>query len=191
MHASSSNKRIAFFYVLMLLIATPLYSGNSGEVKVKNAETALSGEDYILSADIDYQLSYKATEALRNGVPLLWTYHFRVEQLRDYLWNKTVVEKNILYRIQYHALLNVYRVKNESNGVVNNFSTLPAALDLLSTLREFRLIEKNKILENKQYIAKIKISFERDALPLPLRPSTYLNSQWYLSSDWFVWPIKK
>lgn len=175
----------------MLLISTPLYSGNTGEVKVKNAETSLSGEAYFLSADIEYQLSNKATEALRNGIPLVWTYQFKVEQLRDYLWNKTVVEKNNLYRIQYHALLNVYRVKNESNGLVSNFSTLPAALDLLSTLREIRLIEKNKILSNKQYIAKMKVTFERDALPLPLRPAAYLNSQWYLSSDWFVWPIKK
>jgi hypothetical protein len=175
----------------MLLTPAPAYSDNSGEVSVKNAETSLLDGDYILSANIDYQLSKKATEALRNGVPLLWTYEFKVEELRDYLWNKTILEKSILYRIQYHALLNVYRVKNESNGNVSNFSTLQAALDLLSTLRDYRLIEKDKIIDRKDYIAKMKISFERDALPLPLRPTAYFNSQWYLSSDWYVWPLKK
>ncbi len=191
MHVSLSNKRAVFLCILLALGSAPTYSNNSGEVSVKNAETSLLDGDYILSAEIDYQLSKKATEALRNGVPLLWTYEFKVEELRDYLWNKTILEKSILYRIQYHALLNVYRVKNESNGNVSNFSTLQSALDLLSTLRDYRLIEKDKILDRIDYIAKMKISFERDALPLPLRPIAYFNSQWYLSSDWYVWPLKK
>jgi hypothetical protein len=191
MHVSLSNKKAALFYILMMLICAPAYSNNSGEVSVKNAETSVLGEDYILNADIDYQLSKKAKEALGNGVPLLWTYEFKVEELRNYFWNKTILEKSILYRIQYHALLNVYRVKNESNGNVSNFTTLQAALDLLSTLRDYRLIEKDKILDRIDYIAKMKISFERDALPLPLRPTAYFNSQWYLSSDWYVWPLKK
>jgi Domain of unknown function (DUF4390) len=191
MHASSSAKKAALLFLILLLNSLPANSESSGEVNVKNAETSLLGDDYILSADIDYQLSKKATEALKNGVPLLWTYQFKVEELRELLWNKTILEKNILYRIQYHALLNVYRVKNESNGSVNNFSTLQTALDLLSTLRDYRLIESSKILDSKTYLAKIKISFERDALPLPLRPIAYLNSQWYLSSDWYVWPLKK
>ncbi|MBK8816608.1 MAG: DUF4390 domain-containing protein [Methylococcaceae bacterium] len=191
MHVSLSAKKAALLSLLIWLHSMPVYSDDTGEVSVKSAETSLLGDDYVLNADIDYQLSNKATEALKNGVPLLWTYQFKVEELRDYLWNKTIIEKNILYRVQYHALLNVYRVKNESNGSVNNFSTLQAALDLLSTLRDYRLLEKSKILVSKTYLAKIKISFERDALPLPLRPIAYLNSQWYLSSDWFVWPLKK
>ncbi len=191
MPASLSSKRSSLLYVLALLASTPAYCENPGEVKVKNAETSLLGDYYVLNADIDYQLSKKATEALRNGVPLLWTYEFKVEELRDYLWNKAIFEKSIPYRIQYHALLNVYRVKNESSGTVNNFSTLESALELLSSLHDFHLIEKGDISEDKQYIAKMKIIFERDALPLPLRPTAYFNPQWYLSSDWYVWPLKK
>ena len=160
-------------------------------VAIKSADTTLSGNDYVVSADIEYQLSRKANEALRNGIPLFWTYHFAVEEQRGYFWNRTIAKKSIPYRIQYHALLNMYRVKNENTGVVDNFSSLEAALDLLSTLRDYPLVEKAKLGDAKNYIAKMKITFERDALPLPLRPSAYISPQWYLSSDWFVWPLKK
>jgi hypothetical protein len=68
---------------------------------------------------------------------------------------------------------------------------LQAALDLLSTLRDFPLIEKAKIADKEEYIAGMKVTFERDALPLPLRPIAYMNPQWYLSSDWYVWTLKK
>ncbi len=183
--------------VLLIILAMPNAAsaqpepGNGGEVKVKDAVASLLGDDYVVNAEIEYKLSKRATEALKNGVPLLWTYRLRVEEVREYLWNKTVVEKNFLYRLQYHALLNVYRVKNESNGAVSNFSTLQAALDLLSVLHDFRLVEKDKLSDSAVYLAELKISFERDALPLPLRPIAYMNAQWYLSSDWYVWPLKK
>ncbi len=177
---------------LMPVCAYPEISGSdTPDVKVLTAETILSGNDYILNANIDFQLSHKATEALRNGVPLFWTYQFKVEEQNNLLWNTTLIEKSFMYRIQYHALLNMYRVRNESYGTVENFSTLQAALDMLSTLKDFHLIEKASVDENKNHVVGIKITFERDALPLPLRPVAYLSPQWYLSSDWYLWPLKK
>jgi Domain of unknown function (DUF4390) len=190
MRVSLSNKTTIVLCSLLFLMPASAYPNNTG-VTVKNAESSLLVDDYVLSADIDYQLSEKAIEALNNGVSLFWTYQFKVQEYRGYLWDNTLVEKSFRYRVQYHALLKMYRVINESNGAVDNFSTLQAALDLLSTLRDYRLIEKIKIDNKKQYVVGMKITFERDALPLPLRPVAYLNPQWYLSSDWYVWPLKK
>jgi Domain of unknown function (DUF4390) len=180
---------ILLCFVLSLMPASA-YPNDIG-VTVTSAVASLLGEDYVLTANIDYQLSEKAIEALDNGVPLFWTYQFKVQEQRDFFWNDTLVEKSFRYRIQYHALLKMYRVINESNGAVENFSTLQAALDLLSTLRDYRLIEKTQIDIKKQYVAGMKITFERDALPLPLRPIAYTNPQWYLSSDWYLWPLNK
>jgi hypothetical protein len=190
MRESVNIKTLVLLCFVVSVIPVPVYSNSPG-VTVKNAETVLSGEDYLLAADIDYQLSDKATEALRNGVSLFWTYQFKVQEQHDFMWSKTLVEKSFRYRIQYHALLKMYRVINESNGAVDNFSTLQAALDLLSAVRNVRLIEKAKISNKGVYIAGMKVTFERDALPLPLRPMAYINPQWYLSSDWYEWPLKK
>lgn len=175
---------------LLLLLPVSSYPSETG-VRVKSAEIALSGEDYVLNADIDFQLSEKAIEALDNGVSLFWAFQFKIMERRNYVWDKTLIEKNFRYRIEHHALLKMYRVRNENNGDVDNFSTLQAALDLLSTIREYRLIEKSKLDDKNTYIGGIRVTFERDALPLPLRPLAYLNPEWYLSSDWYLWPLKK
>jgi len=145
----------------------------------------------VLSADIVYQLSEKAKEALQNGVPLFWNIQVKMLQHRNVLWDKTLVDTAIRYRIQYHALLNMYRVRNEGNGEVYNFSTLSAALDLMSAVRNFRVIEKAELAPEKQYLCAVKVNFDREALPLPLRPIAYIDPQWYLSSDWTLWPLKK
>ena len=145
----------------------------------------------MLFADIVYQLSEKAKDALQNGVPLFWELRIKVQQERGVLWNKTLVNTAIRYRLQYHALLNMYRVRNEGSGAVYNFSTLPAALDLMSAVRNFPLINKSELIFENQYLCAVKVNFDRNALPLPLRPMAYIDPQWYLSSDWTLWPLKR
>jgi hypothetical protein len=158
---------------------------------VKQAEITLQGNSYVLSADIVYQLSEKAKEALQNGVPLFWDIQVKILQRRDVIWDKTLVDTTLRYRIQYHALLNMYRVRNEGSGEVYNFSMVSAALDLMSAVRNFRVIDKAALAPEKQYLCAMKVSFDRNALPLPLRPIAYVDPQWYLSSDWTLWPLKK
>lgn len=160
-------------------------------VRVKNAEIALQGDSYLLSADIDYRLSVRAKEALENGVPLYWDIHIKTLEHRDYFWDSTLVSAVIRYRIQYHALLNMYRVRNEDSHELYNFSTLSAALGLMSTLRDYRVLNKASYVSGKRYAVGIKVTLDRDALPLPLRPVAYTNPQWYLSSDWTLWPLTK
>jgi hypothetical protein len=160
-------------------------------VQVKNAEIALQGDSYLLSADIDYRLSMRVKEALQNGVPLYWDIHIKTLQQRDYLWDKTLINTSVRYRIQYHALLNMYRVRNEDSHELYNFSTLFAALDSMSTIRNFPVMDKAIYAQGERYAVGIKVTLDRDALPLPLRPVAYTNSQWYLSSNWTLWPLTK
>lgn len=160
-------------------------------VEVKNAEITSQGDSYVLFADIDYRLSARAKDALQNGVPLFWDIHIKTLQHRDYFWDQTLINTGIRYRIQYHALLNMYRVRNEGNGEVYNFSTLSAALDSMSTIGDFRIMDKASYVSGKRYAVAIKVTLDRDALPLPLRPIAYTNPQWYLSSDWTLWPLTK
>ena len=159
--------------------------------KVTQAEIRLQGDRYVLSADIEFQLSDKAKDALQNGVPLFWSIQIRLLQHREVLWNKTVVVAAIRYRLQYHALLNMYRVRNEDNGEIYNFSTLSAALNLMSAVHAFPVIKQSELPPDKHYLCAVKVLFDRDVLPLPLRPIAYIDPQWYLSSDWTLWPIKK
>ncbi len=185
-----STSRRFFLMILFAMLTTNAYSDNFG-VTIKRAETELAGEEYTLAADIDFLLSEKATTALRSGVSLFWTYQFKLREQRPYFWSSTLVEKSFRYRLQYHALLNIYRVRNESSGVVANFSTLQGALDLLSTLRAFPLVEKTRVTKDDDYNVEMKVNFERDLLPLPLRPIAYVSPQWYLSTDWYTWTLKK
>lgn len=159
--------------------------------EVTQAELSLQGDHYVLSADIDYHFSDKAKEALQNGVPLFWDIQVKIQQGRKLLWDKTITQKALRYRIQYHALLNMYRVSDEMVGTDYNFSTFSAALGLMSAIHDFRVMDKADLDSEQSYVCMVKVNFDRAALPLPLRPIAHIDPQWYLSSDWTIWPLKK
>jgi len=194
MRSSASNKSSFYYSLLYCLFAwlLPVLSyADAFGVEVKNAEISMQGDSYVLSADMEYRLSARAMEALQNGVPLYWDIHIKIQQRRDYFWDKTLIRTGIRYRIQYHALLNMYRVRDEGTGALYNFSTLSAALDLMSTIHHFHIMDKSVHDSKERYDVGIKVTLDRDSLPLPLRPIAYINPQWYLSSDWTLWPLTK
>lgn len=146
--------------------------------------------DYCLSAQVNYALSPKALEALQNGVALYWTIRIKLVTPRAWLWDETIAELNLGYRLQYHALLNMYRVKNENSLGQQNYSSLATALASMAKLDNFPII-KTDVANASDILVKLKVEFEREALPLPLRPVAYLSPSWSLSSEWFTWPLVK
>ena len=187
------NKRyLALFFccALFWLLAFTAYADDAA-TEVIDAEITLHNNHYVVSADLAYQLSKRATSALQSGVPLFWSIQIKLLQHRSILWDNILFETELHYRLQYQALLNSYRVTNVSSGETFDFSTLYAALDLMSAIHDAPLIEKSKISAKEDYLCALKIKFERDLLPLPLRPLAYIDKQWFLSSNWTLWPLKK
>lgn len=188
MPASAKRKAAACLLILGWLAPWPASAGPYAAV-VKYADLDLQDEEYVLSAEILYRLSPKAIDALKNGVPLFWAVNIRVKRQRDFWPDETVAEKNLRFRIQYQALLNVYRVRNEDSGEGGNFSSLASALDALSTIHSMPVAARTALTSGQPYTVGMRVVFDRELLPLPLRPFAYLNSQWYLSSDWYLWPL--
>lgn len=150
-----------------------------------------SHDGYFLTATLDYELTDTAKDALQKGIPLFWDVLIKLKQQRKWLWDRTLVTVKLRYRIQYQALLNRYRVTRVGSAESDSFATLAAALNDLATIRHLLVIDKERLKPDARYQIGIKIEFDREALPLPLRPVSYFNPQWYLSSDWYLWPVRQ
>ncbi|MGR9114660.1 MAG: DUF4390 domain-containing protein [Gammaproteobacteria bacterium] len=173
-----------------LSCGSSVYADASG-MDVNNVDFSLHNDAYVLSANIEYRLTDTASEALRKGIPLYWDVLVKLERRREWFWDQAMADFKIRYRIQYQALLNRYRVTNISTGESDSFTTLPAALARMSDIRNFNVADRNAFKPEERYQIGIKIKFDREALPLPLRPISYVNPQWYLSSDWYIWPVQQ
>jgi len=181
-------KSIGVVLGFLLTIEPVLSEEFSAVVRQINIDTKSDKSWFELNADIDFRLSPMAKEALQKGIALSWTVIIKVEQ-EKWLWNVTVEQREIKYTIKNHALLNRFSVNN--NGVEDRFSTLNASLNAMSKIRNLAIIKKKSIKKNKKYQVLIKVRFEREALPIPLRPTSYFDPQWALSSRWSLWQLQK
>jgi hypothetical protein len=181
-------KRNVLFVVLMILFN--LVHADEYASGVKSVEITVKENAYILAADLNYHLSPQSNDALQNGVPLFWTIKIKLKKERNFWFDKTELKYELRYRLQYHALLKMYRVRNENTEIVNNFSTLTAALNYMATIRDLKLLEKKDLLPNTHYLIAVKILFDDSELPLPLQTQVIANSQWQLSSEWTYWNLE-
>lgn len=196
MPASARTKRLLSLGLWLALIAgllgrTAFLHADESITEVRSINFELRNGQYFLSADIQYALTQTAREALQKGIPLYWDVLIKVVRERNWLWNKTLVDFKIRYRIQYHALLNNYRVTNITSSDSTNYATLAAALEGMAEIRNIAILDEEDIEKDESYRVSVKTRFDREALPLPLRPASYVNPQWYLSSDWLQWPVQK
>lgn len=190
MRRSGNYKAISCLLFLFVWFAPQLTCAGDFGVAVKKAELAVENDWYVVNAEVDFQLSRVAIEAMNSGIPLTWNVRIRIQKERSLLWNKTVFDKILPYQIRYYPLLSIYQFKGQENEESSSFITLARALETMGKIRGVRLFKKDLLQKNNDYLASIRVQFDREALPLPLRPISYFDSSWNLSSDWLLWPVQ-
>ncbi|MEA3640958.1 MAG: DUF4390 domain-containing protein [Lamprobacter sp.] len=157
---------------------------------VINAKTERVDGNMLLSAAIDYGFSERALEALENGVPLTILVHIQVREQGAWIWNESLVDVSLRYRIRYKPLSEHYlvsRLPGEEQG--RTFVTRQAAITALGELNHLYLVSEKRLDPEQAYEVHLRASLDIEELPLPLRPMAYLRSGWKQSTGWTKWPL--
>ena len=158
--------------------------GQTAEFKVAHMKCWQGEGVYWLDADVRYDLSEKAKEALANGVPLTLQLHLQLRRKGAWLWESDIIDKRISLQLRYHALGALYQLMNLESGHQQSFATRDAALAALGEIRSLPLIKQEKLKQGETYKVQLRTYLDIDALPLPLRSMAYISPSWNLSSDW-------
>ena len=103
---------------------------------------------YFLNARLELRLSTESREALESGLPINIRVEVEIIHLRRFLLDRETAALTQLYRLQYHALLELYTVRNVNSGNLDTFATLFAALNFLGRVDGLPLIDR-ALLESR------------------------------------------
>lgn len=156
---------------------------------VRSADTTLISDVYLLDALIDYRLSEQVLEALRKGVPITVSLDIEVWRDRRYWLSHRVATLQQRYQLQFHALTQQYLVTNLNTGIQSSVPSLSAALDMIGTIIDLPLIDKQLLHNEGNYWGRMRANLDADMLPAPLLILSYVTPGWWLSSDWFTWRL--
>ena len=177
-----------FFYFGIAWAADPPEDPKGG-FAVRSAETALVDKVYRLNTRLDYHLSEDALGALQKGIPLTIALDIEVLRQRAYLWAEQIAAIEQRYQLSYHALTQQYLARNLNTGVLTSFATLKKALDHLSTIENFPMLDAQLLLPDEKYSARLRARLDLETLPVPIRVLAYISSGWRLSSEWYAWSL--
>jgi len=172
-----------------LLVGTNSYA-YAADFTIRDVETHLSDQVYVVDAHVDYKFSARALEALSSGVPLTLKIDINVQRQRSWLPDQTVASLEQLYQLNYHALSHTYLVRNLNSGAFYVYPTRESAIESLGDLHNFPLLDANLITADQNYDIEMRIKLDIEHLPSPLKLIAYITPDWHLSSDWSTWSLK-
>ena len=174
---------------MILGVSVTCFATNAG-FKILDASTRLTDGVHRVHADVAFDFSDEALEAMENGVALTVSIDMQVLQVNR-VWDRNVATVKAVYRIQSHALSRHYVVKDLSTGESTTYPSFDEMASQLGKIDGLPLLDDHVLEPDEQYRVRLRASLERESLPTPLRLLAYFSSSWRLSSDWTTWLLQR
>lgn len=169
--------------MLAFIAAAVVSGGVLGEgIESRNVSVVQGDEALVVRADFEFELTQRLEEALNNGVALYFVVEFELLRPRWYWFDEKAAAEKLTLRLVYHPLSRQYRVSR--GALYQNFATLAEALRTVGTVRNWAVVERERLKPEGGYVALLRMRLDTTQLPKPLQVSAFASREWALASDW-------
>jgi hypothetical protein len=172
-------------------LLTALLAGQSGQVQaderigiisvaLEPASPDVGGA--VLNATFEFEMPQALEEAVQKGIAIYFNIEFELFRKRWYWLDRKVSSSTLTYRLSYSPLTRQYRLAR--GGLSQSFDSLEEALNLLKSVRNWKVIEKGALSQRDDYDAHVRMRLDVTQLPKPFQVNAITSREWNLSSDW-------
>ncbi len=175
----------------ILLLAT-LLGGFSvpaqAEFMVASGQSQLADNTLNTTARLNLKITGDPAQALTKGIGLTIVIKTRLYRASLASWFFKVATWEDRYRVEHHALSNLYTLTHTNTGMTEEFPTLAETLDAMEryaiTVQLPSGINKHDTLQ-----IRLQVTLDRNDLPGPLKLVALISRQWQLRSSWGRWKV--
>ena len=169
--------------VLALIAAAVVSGGVLGDgIESRNVAVVQGDDALVVRADFELELTQRLEEALNHGVALYFVVEFELVRPRWYWFDEKAAAEKLTLRLAYHSLSRQYRVSR--GALYQNFATLAEALRTAGSVRDWAVVERERLKPEEGYVALLRMRLDTAQLPKPLQVSAFASREWALVSDW-------
>jgi hypothetical protein len=190
-HARFATTRMCFALAAAALMMQPLHAdGLEGRFEVRSADLELEEGVYHMNARLDLPVSDAVRRGLTEGVPLNLELDIEIERVRQLLPNSRIAELTQRYHLEYNAVSARYTLRNVNSGQQESLSTVEAALEQLSDIRDLPVLDRALVANDRRYEANVRAKLDYGTVPFTLRLVMFWVSEWHRESDWYTWTFQ-
>lgn len=177
-----TNLTVIFLFSLFLM---PVAAASDSRLSITQAELVASGEQYLLNADLELNLSEQVVDALSKGVPLNFLVEFQLTTPRQYWFDKEIITVSNNVSLSYHALSRQYLINR--NKRQESYATLAEAIAEFVRLREWAMFDKELLEPGLTYFAGLRVRLDHSKLPKPIQVEALGSEPWNMISQRYRW----
>ena len=166
--------------IFLMVIMTSVT--HADEIKFKKITLAPSDKVWLLSAEINLELSPALEQLVKKGVTLHFVTEFQLTKGRWYWFDEKIVDVQRTSKISYQALTDQYRVTLGS--VTITAANLKQAMGAVSSIDDWAVIEQPMVNPNQTYVAAIRMKLDTNQLAKPFQVNAINSKSWNLQSEW-------
>lgn len=171
-----------------LLRTAAFASALDGALAVRSAYVNFDHGVIELNAHVAYPLNPTILKALQNGVTLSFDVETRIEQVRHYWFNDTVIDVTLHRQLAYHVVTRRYVVRDAQSGAERSFASVKKALHYMEHVHEWPILVESQ-LRGGRYIISVRAGVRRGTLPASLRALLFWTDDWQRESPWYSWSL--
>lgn len=140
---------------------------------------------YILNASVEMQPSPQLQEMVESGLSVPFQAEFVLTRARWYWLDETVVTRSMNFRLAHHALTRQYRLS--IGRIHRSFASFDEALRAMLTLRNWTVVDRNRLTDGEPYEAELRLRLDIGQLPKPFQVAALGNRELDLTTGWARW----
>ncbi|MDQ6969217.1 MAG: DUF4390 domain-containing protein [Mariprofundus sp.] len=113
---------------------------------------------------------------MQDGIAVVTQWHLKIGKVRNYWLNKTIGEITVIRRVEPDLLSHSWLLLDVNSGISHRVYQIKAAVDFLTRLDQFPILDRSLLLAGLQYNAVVNIEIHigdvNDAWWAGLWPST-------------------
>lgn len=169
----------------VLLCGIPAAQASGRGMSFRYHEIVPVEQHYVVNASVELQPNPRLQELVDGGLSIPFIAEFTITRSRWYWLDETVIERDMNFRLFYHALTRQYRLS--IGGIHRNFTSFDDALRAMLTLRNWAVAEHNSFRDGDTYTASLRFRLDTAQLPKPFQVAALGNRDLDLTTNWVHW----
>jgi hypothetical protein len=142
----------------------------------------VTGGAVVLNATFEFEMPQALEEAVQKGIAIYFVTEFELYRKRWYWLDRKISASTLTYRLSFSPLTRQYRLAR--GGLSQPFDSLEEALNLLKSVRQWKVIEAGVLVPRDPYEAQVRMRLDVAQLPKPFQVNAITSREWNLASDW-------
>ncbi len=171
--------RLLATFLAAALLALP---ARAQVIEVRQFSLQPASDGYAANVEFALELTPRLEEALNNGVPLIFLVEFELTRPRWYWLDEKTASARLEERFSYNPLLRQYRLSR--GPLQHNYSALSDALVALDQVRDWPVLDRDRVSPDTSYVAAVRMRLDTAQLPKPFQFTALTDREWTLASAW-------